>query len=212
MKEYLKRVARFFGLIAIVPFLVGFVGAWSAGFGFFLSILVIPAATLGLLVGSIIWFVRSYQHGKRVSGSRDRFLTYSIAPLLLVVTVSAAWPLLRFGNYTGTMSRLMVNHSRYEAIIARVKADPEPAWFKDDGGIKYSVDLGPPIRVAFNPEGFLDNWSGIIYDPTGDVMLADGFDPRTGKFVAPDCVTKLFEGDLVSCLHLWGSYYNCSFT
>ena len=75
MKEYLKRVARFFGLIAIVPFLVGFVGAWSAGFGFVLFILVIPAAILVLLVGSIIWFVRSYQHGKEVSVNRDLLLT-----------------------------------------------------------------------------------------------------------------------------------------
>lgn len=43
-------------------------------------------------------------------------------------------------------------------------------------------------------------------------MLADGFDPKTGKFVAPDRVTKVFGGDLVSCRHLWSSYYDCSFT
>ncbi len=58
----------------------------------------------------------------------------------------------------------------------------------------------------------LDNWSGIIYDPTGDVMLARGFDPVSGRFHAPDRITKLFEGDLVECRHLWSSYYSCSFT
>jgi hypothetical protein len=58
----------------------------------------------------------------------------------------------------------------------------------------------------------LDNWSGIIYDRTGDVMLAKGFDSTTGKFYAPDKVTKLFGGDLVGWRRLWGSYYSCSFT
>ncbi len=110
------------------------------------------------------------------------------------------------------MSRLFVNHNHYEAIIAKARRNPTPSWFEEDGGVTYSVDVGPPIRVAFNPAGFLDNWSGIIYDPTGDVMQANGFDPVTGKFFAPDRVTKLFDGDLVNCRHLWGNYYDCSFT
>ena len=58
----------------------------------------------------------------------------------------------------------------------------------------------------------LDNWSGIIVDPTARVMEADGFDTATGEFAAPEEVTKLFDGDLVSCRHLWGDYYSCSFT
>ena len=106
----------------------------------------------------------------------------------------------------------MVNHRHYEAIIAKANKTRQSVWYEDDGAITYSTDLGPPIRVAFNPAGMLDNWSGIIYDPTGDVMLANGFDPKTGKFFAPERVTKIFGGDLVGCRHLWGSYYDCSFT
>jgi hypothetical protein len=110
------------------------------------------------------------------------------------------------------MSRLLANYGHYQSIIAKIQNSPNPYWYEEDGGITYSVDLGPPIRVAFNPAGFLDNWSGIIYDPTGVVMQARGFDAVTGKFAAPDEITKLFDGDLVSCRHLWGSYYDCSFT
>lgn len=44
------------------------------------------------------------------------------------------------------------------------------------------------------------------------MMQADGFDPATGKFRAPDRVTKLFGGDLVWCRPLWRHYYECGFT
>ena len=79
-------------------------------------------------------------------------------------------------------------------------------------GLDAIVDAGPPVRIAFmTSPGFLDNWSGIVFDPTGKVMLADGWD-ASGKFRAPEAITKLFDGDLVSCRHLWGDYYRCSFT
>lgn len=122
-----------------------------------------------------------------------------------------AWPLLATGSFVGAFTRLMLNSGHYEAIIARVQTNPRPAWFEEDDGVTYSVDLGPPVRVAFNPEGMLDNWSGIIFDPTGDVMQADGFDQH-GKFRAPERITKLFGGDLVGCRRIWGDYYACSFT
>lgn len=110
----------------------------------------------------------------------------------------------------------MISRGHYETIIAKVKRGHRSpggmSSFEEDGGVRYVVDDGPPIRVAFNPEGMLDDWSGIIFDPTGEVMLAKGFDAITGKFSAPDRVTKLFGGDLVSCRHLSGNYYDCSFT
>jgi hypothetical protein len=212
MRNYLRRVARFFGLIATVPLVVGFIGSWSAGFGFLLFVLAIPAAILILAIGSVVWIIRSFQLGKNFDEPRSRIAIYGIAPLLIVTTVCLAWPSLALGSYTGSLARLMVNRGHYEAIIAKARMERKSSWYEDDDGVTYSVDLGPPLRVAFNPAGMLDNWSGIIYDPTGDLMLADGFDPKTGKFVAPDRVTKVFGGDLVSCRHLWGSYYDCSFT
>ncbi len=134
------------------------------------------------------------------------------APALLVCTLALALPFSAAGSFAGSLSRLLVNRGHYEAIIKKVELDPKPVWFEEYGNVTYSVDVGPPVRVAFNPEGMLDNWSGIIYDRTGDVMIARGFDPRSGRFFAPDRITMLFNGDLVSCRHLWGEYYDCSFT
>jgi len=105
------------------------------------------------------------------------------------------------------------NQDRYALIIAKARKAHQAEWYAEDAaGVTYSVDMGPPVRVAFEPAGMLDNWSAIIYDPTGEMLLADGFDPETGKFRAPDSITKVFGGDLVSCKRLWGDYLTCSFT
>lgn len=212
MREYYKRIASFFALITLVPLAVGFVSAWAEGVGFFLFFFGSPVVIFTLLIGSIIWFVRGLKLARWSEGRSKKLALLSAAPVLLICTIFAALPLLWFGTYVGSMSRLFANRDHYEAIIAKAQKEQKPAWFKDDNGVTYSVDLGPPIRVAFNPAGMLDNWSGIIFDPTGDVMLAKGFDAKTGRFFAPDRVTKLFEGDLVGCRHLWGYYYRCSFT
>ena len=137
---------------------------------------------------------------------------WTATPVLLVATILFAWPLLIVGEFAGNCAMLIIYQHHYENIIAREKGKPRTIAYANDDGVTYSVDPGPPVRVAFNPSGILDNWSGIIYDPTGDVMQANGFDPKTGKFVAPESITKLFGGDLVSCEHLWGAYYTCSFT
>lgn len=62
-------------------------------------------------------------------------------------------------------------------------------------------------RIAFvtNP-GLADNWTAIVYDPTGKVALARGM--RT----APSDVLMLFGGDIVACGKLVDNFYSCSFT
>lgn len=212
MDDYRKQALRYFCVMGLVPLIVGVVGAWSPFSGFILFLLGAPFLVLGILVGAIHWFNHGIRSARERREDRDRILDYGLAPTLALVTVLASWPVLVFGNFVGDLTRLGVNQSHYGAIIAKAERDQQPAWFKDDNGVTYSVDVGPPLRIAFNPEGFLDNWSGIIYDPTGDVMLADGFDPKTGKFAAPERITKLFDGDLVACRHLWGAYYSCTFT
>lgn len=192
--------------------IVGFIDAWSPGLGFTLVILGIPAASVVLLVGSIIWLVRAARMRVHVDGLNKRILLFAAAPTFLVATVFAALPVLWAGSFIGSFTRLVANRSHYESIIDRVRAAKTPVWHEEDDGVTYSTDLGPPVRVAFNPAGMLDNWSGIIYDPTGDVMLADGFDPNKGKFLAPERVTKLFGGDLVKCRRLLSDFYICSFT
>jgi hypothetical protein len=212
MTSYLKRVFRFFVVMALVPLVVGLVSAWSAGLGLLLFLLGLPAAAIALGVGSILWLFRAANLSLPNGSILRRMTAIMIVPLLLTAVVLASRPLLDTGRHAGTSLRLMVNQNHFENIIAGIQKEGTPVDGGEDGGVTYWTDLGPPVRIAFNPEGILDNWSGIIFDPTGDVLLADWLDPKTGKFVAPDQVTKLFGGDLVSCRHLWGDYYRCSFT
>lgn len=209
---YLARTARVFALAAGIPFVIGLIGAWSDSFGFVLFILVgIPtAAFMVLLTGFKLWRgVSVAQEGRSFA---EQFAAIPLSPILLVLWLMAALPLLWAGGHLGSLSRLAVNESNYREIINRARVSRKAESYAEYGGVTYSVDPGPPVRVAFNPEGFLDNWSAIVFDPTGEVMLADGFDPTTGKFYAPERITKLFDGDLVACRKLWGDYYSCSFT
>ena len=212
MPSFLKQVVQFFAVIGCVPLIVGFVSAWLKGLGFLLFIFGVPIAILQLLIGLVFSFVRGQKLSNEETKTRNKIFILSASPLLFICMILLSWPLLIAGRHFGAMSRLLVNYAHYKSIITKIEKSPKPSWFEDDGGITYSVDLGPPIRVAFTPAGMLDNWSGIIYDPTGDIMQAHGFDSVTGKFAAPEKVTKLFGGDLVSCRHLWGRYYDCSFT
>ncbi|WOK36298.1 hypothetical protein [Sphingomonas sp. C3-2] len=145
---------------------------------------------------------------------RDRLIKFGTTPVLLAISIMLAWPALYGGSVLGTHVRLLINLASYRQIIAEARTGTlEPGiYHTSENGIHYIVDNGPPVRVAFNPDGLLDNWSGIIFDPTGIVMSAKGFHPVTGAFYAPERVTKLFGGDLVSCHSLWGDFYHCSFT
>jgi hypothetical protein len=125
-------------------------------------------------------------------------------------------PACRAGIHSGSWLRLMLNRPHYERIIAGLRGGERPpppgAALAREGGIAYEVDPGPPLRVAFDPDGLLEVWTAIVFDPSGAVALADGFDPATGRFAAPDRVTRLFGGDLVRCRRLARDYYLCTFT
>lgn len=212
MSYNLGCTVRFFAATAILIFFLGLLSAYASGLIFLVALFSIVLIPLFLLTVILIWVSEGIKAAFSADRIRDRIVLASAAPVLLAITVAAALPLLWSGVYLGDLSRLAINQSSYAAIIAKERTEDSEKWYEEWNGITYSVDPGPPLRVAFNPEGVLDNWSGTIFDPTGEVMLADGFDPETGEFVAPDRITKLFGGDLVGCHHLWGDYYSCSFT
>ncbi len=103
--------------------------------------------------------------------------------------------------------------SEYERIVSEAKSGTLPTGHGESNGIQYQIDSGSPIRVAFlQPGSILDNWEGIIYDPTGDVLKAKGWIEPGQGLSAPSEVVRLFGGDLVSCTPLSGNYYRCQFT
>ena len=60
------------------------------------------------------------------------------------------------------------------------------------------IDKGPPIRIGFVWDGILDNWHGIVYEPTGIVLTKRG--------------ERLFGGDLIYAKRLYEDWYYCAFT
>ncbi|WKL55813.1 hypothetical protein Q1W73_08840 [Asticcacaulis sp. ZE23SCel15] len=212
MKQF-RRSMVVFGILASFSFATTFFGVWLLNLGvLFLG----PLIWLGVIIiaGAIIVFkgLEAAWHGR---GFGPRLIMALIAPILLGLAILLSSPLSTAGEVSGAWLRLMIERSRYETIIEKESQPPSGTARivdREDGGITYTVDAGPPVRVAFNPDGIIDNWTGIIYDPTGEVLLAKGFDPVTGEFHMPSHIKELFGGDLVACRHIWSDYYKCSFT
>ncbi len=216
ISSYLKRALLLtFGFGAAV-FFVGLLGESSSStiqsvIAFGLALIVVVAAIVVYLI--LFGYGVSLAKGHDVS-RKNKILAFATAPISLSLLIFSCLPILSSGIYVGALGKLMLNHSAYEEIVRQNAAQHEGKPLqarRTENGIEYEIDSGPPVRFALEPDGFLDNWSGIVYDPSGDVMLADGFDGK-GKFKAPDRVTKLFGGDLVSCRHFFGHYYRCGFT
>jgi hypothetical protein len=211
LRRALKLSWQCLAAVGVIAFAVGFIHAWSWGAGLLLILVGIPLAAVVTLVGAGALLVTAVRRYGAFATWPQKSVAMLLGPLVALAAALAFFPVLWAGNWLGDLSRLALNHADYAAIVGDAERTRKPAWFAESRGITYNVDAGPPVRVAFNPVGMLDNWSGIVFDPSGEVMIADGFVER-GRFGAPERITKIFGGDLVRCRHLWGDYYTCSFT
>ena len=209
---YRQLVYWFFAALAC--FLATSTVMWFGGFaGIWFALLAASVLALSWLVVLILGLRSAW-----VWREEPRKALYAlVAPLVtLALALALALPVMWFAAWAFDWISFLSHRDRYEEVVRFAQEgqfDADAREYQEHDGITFTLDAGPPRRVAFpNPGGFLDNWSGVIYDPTGEVKLAAGFDSGTGEFVAPDRITKLFGGDLVSCRHLLGSFYNCSFT
>ncbi|NML06883.1 hypothetical protein [Sphingomonas sp. G-3-2-10] len=192
MADHLRRMFRFYALIAVIPLITGFIGVWSTTIGHLLALL-IPIALIVTVIGTLIWI----DHGMKLPvppiTKRKRALAIALAPLLLVASVVTIVPLFDAGNFFASLIRLNVDRDRYEAIIAHAQANPSERHGRR-GDILYTVAPGPPVRVAFRVEEMRLFWGSTVYDPGGKEMQAKGAD-RLGLTLA--------------CRRLWGDYYTC---
>ena len=129
---------------------------------------------------------------------------FLFVPCIWLTSTAVTWATLAY-NYS-TYSRIVVESQR--GII-----EPDPyTQYRSRYGTTFVLDTGPPIRVAFPFEGgILDNWEGIVYDPTDAVSQAKGF-TQNNEFTAPDNIKSLFGGDIVACSPMTTHYYHCTFT
>lgn len=210
MADYIKRVCRFFAIIALIPLLSGFFGPFSAILGELLFILFF-IALITLLIGTPVWMVRAARLPIPVGNGWKRALALGSAPVLFMITVVAFWPLFESGSFIGSLTRLTINRDHYDAIVAKARNARKPVSFKEDGDVTYSTDIGPPVLIVFNMREIRTEWGSIIYDPTGDVMLAKGWNTRYEDFFGPRRITMMFMRGMYGCRRLSGDYYNCFF-
>lgn len=195
-----------FAVLSVVLWFGGFAGVFFAlPVAFILGLSWVFLFAMSLKAA---WDWRSERRKSLYAGAAPLGAIVLALALFLPVTWAVAW-VLDWTHFLG-------NRSSFEKVVRAAEQgqfDAKALEYQEHEGTTFILDNGPPRRVAFpKPGGFLDNWSAVIFDPTGEVMLADGFDSVTGEFAAPDHITKLFYGDIVYCRHMLGSFYNCTFT
>lgn len=204
-----------FTILALI-FGLGAVASLSGAFIGFIIVLAAPALVIALLAGTAIFVWRGIKRARESTRlTAAGIVDIATAPGVALIVLALSVPIFSVGSLSGAWIRLANNRVHYEEIVASLQADrldPADGQHQVERGITFIADVGPPLRVAFNPEGILDNWTAIVFDPSHIVTHAAGFNPASGKLATPDNVTKLFGGDLVGCRRLGGSYFLCSFT
>jgi hypothetical protein len=133
----------------------------------------------------------------------------------MVVVAVAFLPTARMGAWLTATIRFRLQRPRYERLIAELSSVPSDRREHRWHGIRYIAEQGPPLRVAFPwPGGILDNWCGVVYDPTKLVLQANNFtgDWEKWRQQVPGEVIVLFGGDMLHCNEIDPPFYYCCFT
>ena len=165
-----------------------------------IPLLVWAVVGLALLIVAIL-------HARDPGGRRR-----TVAHIATICGVVVLFPTLtRLGDEVTTQIRFALERSEYDQIVAKAVQGTQPIG-ETRSGRTVVVDPGPPIRVAFVwPGGIVDNWSGVVYDPTGEVTSVNHLTLGSNEWRSA-AITKLFDGDMVYCRKLEHPYYFCSFT
>ena len=83
--------------------------------------------------------------------------------------------------------------------------------------INYKSETDPVFRVAFSWGGMIDNWYGIVYDPSGKILRCNESDPRFPDQDPMDDeelnkIRMIFGGVLYKVEKLSDHWYMCWFT
>jgi hypothetical protein len=179
---------------------------WLGAFALFLV-----WAFTGLVLG-VRRLLQARDPARRSRSLRDVLLLAGCAIGVLVLY----WPLQSLGSRVRINRQFNAFRPTYDSIVARLPDHVEGVSLLTGPTGEYFIDPGRPVRVAFvlPPGRFIDNWCGVVYDPSGQVLVANHFDGnwKTWHDQVPTEIIELFGGDLLGCSKLEGFYYHCCFT
>jgi hypothetical protein len=177
-----RLLAEHFWILSVVPHAVWWLGAVA-------------------LLGAALWRARA-------AARRRSALLQAGGMLAAMVAYLPAW---WAGVHLTETVRFYWNRPAYDRIVAAVRP-PEGVTRLSANGLDYIVDPGPPVRVAFVwPGGIIDNWCGVVHDPSGDVLRVNSLHLWTPEWRNAR-QTRLFGGDMTSCRTLKQPYHLCCFT
>jgi hypothetical protein len=202
--------------VLIIWALVGVVLAFTAGLQYEILWVaaVLPAALWAIcglaLSAAYLWRARQQE-------SRRRNLLMALAAPGFIAVLILAWtPLERGGAGLLFQWRFMRMRTALDDLAADLSRSPSIVTKEDHSRLgRYVVDAGPPLRYAVPlPGGLIDNWCGIVHDPSGEVLQVNRFYDGDASWEDPVLadVKKLFGGDMFWCEHVESTYYRCCFT
>lgn len=116
----------------------------------------------------------------------------------------------------GLQLRFYRFQKEYSEIVAELQSG-SIARTGEHLGIAYTSENEPDFRVAFSWAGIIDNWYGVIYDPSGKIMHYNKSDPPlSGHLPITDeeleKISMIFGGVIYKAEHLGGNWYLGWFT
>jgi len=195
------------GWIWLTAWLVGFVGL-SIGFALVPIVFYIQGfAGMAAYTVAGLWLVTAALHPRL----RTAWLTAPVVAGVAIGLFLGFSTLVGLGYQAVGYMQFRAARPVYDDVVHLAEGGSTPAG--PYRGVRFDVEPGPPVRVAFPIDGIGDNWTAVIHDPSDRVASAHGWADGDGVeyTVAPD-LQELFGGDLLSCRHLEDHYYRCSFT
>ena len=125
VRRYLEFAGLFFGLVALVPFVLGMVTALD-GFEFLaLLILGLLSALVALAIGAVVFLYHGVRCAKQASDPLHRLVAVLASPVLTVAVLFAMLPLAAFGHYLGRLANPVDESPRYSSAPPIV-VEPAP--------------------------------------------------------------------------------------
>lgn len=136
------------------------------------------------------------------------------APAAILVAAGVALllsPLPQWGGWLWFRISFESHKAAYMQVVTEASDLPRQGTAH---GVRYLIEPGPPMRVAFpQPVGVADNWGAVIHDPTDAVLTAQGWgESGPGDYTARPDVQNLWGGDLLTCARITGHWHRCWFT
>ena len=169
----------------------------------------IDAVIIGLGLISIIQLIIILRK------KRNRSAAIVLCALLAIGGISYGTDLIKDLGLRLRFQRLKPTYSEIIEKLSSGKIPGEGNYL----GTRYESETDPDLKVSFSWGGIVDNWYGIIYDPSGKIMQINKSEPFKGRDPGSPKVAKelekirmVFGGALYKAEKLGDHWYLCWFT